>query len=70
MFRTYKGPDLLTTQTVLALKLYCHVVLKKSSDELALERRGQLFLHLTLLNMHFFWSFPFRRKSYGRRVFK
>ncbi len=35
------------------LKLYCQVLLKNRSEELALKSRRQLFLHLTLLNMHF-----------------
>ncbi len=36
---------------------------KTRSDELALKRCGQLFLHLTLLNMHFY-KFPFQMQNF------
>ncbi len=50
------GPVLLTACSsayrLLALHLYCQVVLKTHSNKLLLKSRGQLFLCLTLLNMH------------------
>ncbi len=53
----------------LALKLYCQVLLKTHSDQLAL-RRGQLFFCAWPYWICICRSFPFRRKSYGRSVFK
>ncbi len=42
------GPDLLTacasTNRLLALKLYCQVLLKMRSEELTLKRRGYSYL--------------------------
>ncbi len=44
------------------LKLYCQVLLKTRSEELPLKSRRQLFLHLTLLNMHL-KEFPFQAQN-------
>jgi len=68
--RSIYGPDLLTANPLLALKNYCWDLLKTRSAKLVLKRCG--------LSCFCGWpycicicrSFPFRRKIYGRRVFK
>ncbi len=69
----YLAPDLISAcasaNPHLVLKNYCQDLLKTRSGKLALKRRGQLFLRLTLLNK-ICRSFPFNVSIYGRRVFK
>ncbi len=72
--RHHKGTVLLTAcasvNCLLALKLYCQVLLKTRSDELALNRRGHSYFCAWPYWICICRSFPFRCKSYGRRVFK
>ncbi len=68
------GPVLLTAcgsaNHILMLQLYCKVLLKTRSDELTLKRSGHSSFWAWPYLICISRRFPFRRKSYGRSVYK
>ncbi len=70
----FLGPVLLTgcaiANRLLALKLYCQVLLKTRIDKLALKRSGHSYFCARPYWICICWSFPFRCTIYWRRVLK